>query len=188
MEILEKLADFLRQRNSIDGEISNLINRPSNAGHLSEFIAAQIFGIELMPSAANKGLDGYFVGDVLSRRSVDVKYRSKQDGTLSVSDNPGADFLLVLTGPRSPAISSRGTSYPFLIEAVYLFDYHSLVSKLRQKGLKFGNAMSVSQDLWIGAEIYPNQRSKLLTLSGKQREMLALFGSKALYANSPRKE
>ena len=48
---LARTAALLRQRNAIDAELARLIQRPMTSGHLGEWIAAQVFGIELEASA-----------------------------------------------------------------------------------------------------------------------------------------
>lgn len=57
---LERLAALLRQRNSIDADISSLIARPALPGHIGEFIAAAVFDIQLEGSATRAGYDGVF--------------------------------------------------------------------------------------------------------------------------------
>jgi hypothetical protein len=57
---LARAATLLRERNAIDVELARLIHRPMTSGHLGEWIAAQIFGIELEESAVAAGIDGRF--------------------------------------------------------------------------------------------------------------------------------
>jgi hypothetical protein len=57
---LAQAAALLRERNAVDGELAQLIQRPMTSGHLGEWIAAQIFDIELEPSAVAAGIDGRF--------------------------------------------------------------------------------------------------------------------------------
>ena len=52
---LEPLAMFIKQRNEIDKDISEIIGRPAERGHIGEFVAAEIFGIELHESASSQG-------------------------------------------------------------------------------------------------------------------------------------
>lgn len=82
-----------------------------------------------------------------------------------------------MTGPLSGPVSSRGTTRPWVIDAVYLFDARELVADLQARGVKMGVATSVRQELWRAAEIYPIQRSRRLVLTEEQRTMLGLFGS-----------
>src|SRR5260370_21687909 len=54
---LARAAALLRERNAIDAELARLIQRPMTSGHLAEWIAAQVFDIELAASAVAAGLD-----------------------------------------------------------------------------------------------------------------------------------
>lgn len=57
---LERVAELIAERNSVDAEIGAITGRPALAGHLGEWIAAQIFDIALESSAVAKGIDGRF--------------------------------------------------------------------------------------------------------------------------------
>ncbi len=172
---LVRLSEMLRQRNLIDEQISSLIGRPATAGHITEFIASNIFGITLNESASAKDLDGYFQAGVLKGCSVNVKFQSKNDGLLNISPNAICNYYLVLTGPKTLPASSRGKRSPFLIEAVFLFDAHALVDELQRHQVKIGIATSVRKQLWEKAEIYPAANNNLLVLTAAQRDYLALF-------------
>jgi hypothetical protein len=113
MEQLQQLAELIRQRNRIDDAIADLIGRPAEKGHISEYIAAIIFDIELCSSKTNRGADGYFRSGALAGRSVEIKYLALDEGGLLYTSKPPkylADFYLVLTGPRASAASSRAES------------------------------------------------------------------------------
>jgi len=178
VENLSQLAELLRNRNAIDAQITALIGRPATTGHLGEYIAAQIFGIALLTSASHKDIDGHFIDGPLAGRSVNIKFYPKNDGLLSVSSEGVLDYILVLAGPRSPAMSSRGQPHPAVIEGVFLFDAGKLITELKSKGIKIGVATSVRQNLWQQAEIYPTQNNRVLPLSEKQRAILAQFHEK----------
>jgi hypothetical protein len=98
------IARLLSQRNAIDDTIAAVIQRPMTAGHLGEWIAAQAFGIELEQSAVTASIDGRF-----------------RSGPLDMSESSVLDYYLVLTGPRSAALTSRGGTRPRRIDHVYLF-------------------------------------------------------------------
>ena len=51
MNELEKLSELVKNRNSIEKEISQIIQRPAFTGHLGEYIASKIFDVELNDSA-----------------------------------------------------------------------------------------------------------------------------------------
>jgi hypothetical protein len=51
--------------------------------------------------------------------------------------------------------SSRGTTLPWCIASVYLFDARQLRSEQTMRGVKRGVASSVIRQQWADAEIYP---------------------------------
>jgi hypothetical protein len=51
MEAVRAVARLVRERNEIDGEIARVMNRPALAGHLGEWLASQLFDIDLEPPA-----------------------------------------------------------------------------------------------------------------------------------------
>ena len=63
MDDLVQLAGLIRRRNQLEQEITALIQRPAQIGHLGEYIAAHIFDIMLEQSAAHKGFDHIFLFD-----------------------------------------------------------------------------------------------------------------------------
>lgn len=67
MNGLEKLVTLLSELNSIGEKISDITQRPASRGHTGEYIAAEIFDIELEESANAKGFDGRF-------RSVNISF------------------------------------------------------------------------------------------------------------------
>jgi len=134
MDELKHLAALIKRRNAIEVEITAIIGRPANIGHLGEHIAV-----------------------------------------LDITPDSPPDFYLVLTGPKSPATSSRGKTRPWLIESVYLFDAASLLNQLKARGMKIGIATSMTQTLWDKSEIYPVQNNGQLVLSEEQCAYHALF-------------
>lgn len=176
MEPLERLAELIRAKNSIDNEIADNIGRPTERGHVGEYIAASIFGIKLEQSAAHKGIDGRFIQEKLAGMTVNIKWYGKREGLLDINPSLLPDFYLVMTGPKSGAISSRGTTRPWIISSVFLFDAHELVRMLKARGIKIGIATSVRGQMWEDAEIYPVQRNNKLVLASDQKRQLALFG------------
>jgi len=61
MNDLERLAALIRDRNSIERSIASITGRPALTGHTGEYIAANIFDIQLVESASEKGIDGHFM-------------------------------------------------------------------------------------------------------------------------------
>ncbi len=171
MNAMKRVAGLIQERNRIDAELSACIGRPALTGHLGDWIAAQVFGIELEESATTKGVDGRFADG----RTVNVRWYLKQEGLLDLREE-GPDLYLVLTGPKAPAASSRGTVRPMVVDAVYLFDGPAVVAGLRAGGRKIDIASSVRAELWEAAEIYPRHNPEF-TVTDEQRELLALLGS-----------
>jgi hypothetical protein len=174
---MRRVAGLLRDRNLIDEEIGAITNRPMTSGHLGEWIASQVFGIQLEPSAAAMAIDGRFRSGPLQGRTVNVKWYLKREGLLDTSKSPQLDYYLVLTGPAAAAVSSRGATRPWCIEAVFLFDARQLRAEQTQRGVKQGAASSVLKRQWLAAEIYPSASNPFLPVSHEQAGLLALFRS-----------
>ena len=172
---LQSLASLIGHRNEIDRQVSAIIGRPAHTGHIGEFVAARIFDIRLAESASQRGIDGHFAGGGLAGKSVNVKKYSKDDAILDINADGIADFYLVLTGARSPATSSRGTTHPWTIQSVFLFDGPELVRRLKVFGVKLGVATSVRRHLWDEAEIYPRTSNPMLRLTSEQVSMIEMF-------------
>lgn len=177
MNDLEQLAKAIHDKNTADDEIAHIIGRPALIGHTGEYIAASIFSISLEQSAAHKGIDGRFTSGNLAGKTVNIKWYPKMESLLDISPQYLPDFYLVMAGPKAPAISSRGTTRPWLIDYVFLFDAARLVENLKSRGIKIGIATSITKQLWQEAEIYPTQRNNQLILSEEQKRSLALFGA-----------
>lgn len=175
-ERLRRLASLIRQRNDIDKEIAAAMGRPAHPGHIGDFVGAEIFDIRLHESATHKGSDGYFASGPLAGRSVNVKKYSTDQSILDIRPDALPDFFLVLTGPRTPPASSRGTTQPWTIESVFLFKAAPLVVKLRERGIKVGVATSVRRHLWDDAMIYPSPNNPALRLTPEQVSIIEMFG------------
>lgn len=132
---IEQLAEQLRSRNEIEEAVAKLVNRPMTVGHVGEWIASQILDIHLEDSAAAPAIDGHFRSGVLAGRSVNIKWYLKREGLLDMSLSREPDYYLVLAGPPTPAVSSKGSTRPWRIDAVYLFDAHRLRTELEEQRL-----------------------------------------------------
>jgi hypothetical protein len=172
---LTRIARLLTERNAIDGAIASIIDRPMTSGHLGEWIAAQVFDIELERSATTAAIDGRFCSGPLQGQTVNVKWYLKQEGLLDISESPALDYYLVLTGPRSSLLTSRGGTRPWRIDHVYLFHAPTLLAEQRSRGVKTGVAASVLKRHWTSAEIYPDRFNPRLPLSDRQIRLLELF-------------
>jgi len=171
-----RLAELIRRRNEIEIQITGIIKRPAQIGHLGEFIASRVFKIELARSASQRGSDGTFSSGTLSGRSVNIKWYSMDEGIIALDRESVPDYYLVLAGPRHPPVSSRGQTRPWLISSVYLFERPELIKSLREGGVKISVATGVRKKFWESAEIYPEQRNRELVLSEEQRKSLEFFG------------
>ncbi len=175
MNSLAQLAEVIHKRNLVEQEITAIIGRPAVIGHIGEFIASKVFNIALGHSASQKSIDGHFCDGPLNGCTVNVKWYSVMDGLLAITPEALPDYYLVLTGPKTPAMSSRGRVRPWTIQYVFLFQAQALVDGLSQRGIKFSVATSVRQEFWDRAEIYPGSRNDVLSLSEVQRAALLLF-------------
>ncbi len=146
MNELERLAELLTKKRQIDSDISSIIRRPSLPSHIGEFIASRIFGIKLEVSATAKGIDGVFVEGPLNGKTVNVKLYGKQEGILDVTTHSLADYYLVLTGPKSPPVTSRGATRPLVIDHVNLFEMRTLVKSLT-RALKYTHTVVFHYEL-----------------------------------------
>ncbi len=162
---MKRIAELLRERNAVDAEIAAIMHRPMASGHLGEWIASQAFGIELEPTATAAAIDGRFRSGPLQGRTVNIKCYPKREGLLDMSESDQLDYYLVLTGPPSDAVPSRGGSRPWCIEAVFLFDARQLCAERIERGVKRGIAASVLKRQWTAAEVYPADRPHRIQVS-----------------------
>lgn len=176
IEKLKGLSRLIQTRNEVAAEITAVINRPAQLGHIGDYIAAEIFNITLERSASTKSIDGFFCDGALKDRSVNVKWYAKQEGLLDITLDAPPDYYLVLAGPRAPAGSSRGDVRPWVITSVHLFDATALIAALQQRQIKIGVATSVRNHYWDAAEIYPQHNNTIYKPTALQRDMLSLFG------------
>ena len=174
-EELRRIANLLDKRNRIDGEIAARIGRPMTSGHLGEWIAAEIFDVELEKSASAAARDGHFRSGPLQGRSVNIKWYLQREGILDLTSPLMPDEYLVMTGPARAATSSQGGTRPWRLDSVYLFDATGLRDDLLARGRMVGTASSVRTALWAQAEIYPKPASSRLVLKEDQVEALKLF-------------
>jgi hypothetical protein len=151
-ELTQRVADLLRERNTIDASIAEIVGRPVTCGHLGEWVASRIFDIQLEQAASTAGIDGRFASGPLQGHTVNNKWYMKHQGLLDTTESAALDYYLVLTGPPSPAGSSRGTTRPRCIQFAYLFDARWLRAQQEIRGVKRGlqryqAAMGRSPDL-----------------------------------------
>lgn len=173
---LERLAALLRQRNETEVEITRIIGRPAQIGHIGEFLAAAIFEIELEGSATTTGHDGRFRDGPFAGKTVNVKFYGRREGLLDINLNHVPEYFLVLAGPAGAAVSSRNQTRPWIVSEVFLFAGPPLIDRLRARGVRIGIATSVRQSEWDAARIYPASPDAPLPITPQQERALALFG------------
>lgn len=100
-EDVREIALLVRERNVIGEKIAGVIKRPMAAGHLGEWIAAQVFDIDLETSAVTATIDGRFRFGPLRGRTVNMKSYLKCKGLIDITESSALDYYLVLTGPAS---------------------------------------------------------------------------------------
>ncbi len=179
MDDLAHLAQLVNKRNLVEQQITALIGRPAEIGHIGEYIASKVFHIALEQSASHKSIDGHFLDGLLKGCTMNVKWYAFREGILDITPDSLPDYYLVLTGPNSSAMTSRGRTRPWTIERVFLFQASSLVAELKRAGVKIGIATSVRRDMWEKAEVFPASRNGPLLLSEVQRAALLLFAPAA---------
>jgi hypothetical protein len=99
----------------------------------------------------------------------------KHQGLLDTTEHAALDYYLVLAGPPSPAGSSRGTTQPWCIHSVYLFDARRLRTEQLARGVKLGIASSVTKQQWLSVQVYPPTGASPLPLTREQADLLRLF-------------
>ena len=193
MSDLEQMASLLARHNVIDEEIADLTNRPAIRGPVGEWIAHKIFRVKLENSRSKRCIDGCFTDGPLAGKTVNVKWYGKREGLLDI--NPACfparfparlDYYLVMTGPKAPAVDSRGQTRPWVITEVFLFDARVLVGQFRKQKRRLGVAAYVRKHEWEEARVYPEAAaSARLTLTDAQREELKLFAETKRSGSSP---
>ncbi|HXM59929.1 MAG TPA: hypothetical protein VN950_03665 [Terriglobales bacterium] len=165
-----RLAALLQKRNEIDAQIAGLIGRPSLLGHIGEWIAAAIFGINLNDSAIHQGFDGHFTGPPFEGRTVNAKLYGIRQNLLDMKEvgQPQPDFYLAMTGPRDLVTSSRGCHRPCVVREVFLFETEPLLQRLIGQ-VKIGTSTSLREKEWEAARIFPEfNKSTPMTLRRDQ--------------------
>ena len=167
------LARLLRERDEIDQRIAGLTGRSARPGDVGEFIAAQIFDIELAGTAVQAGHDGQFRSGPLKGHTVNIKMYGNAAAGIDISPH-GCDHYLVLSGP--PRKASAVQHHPWSIAAVYLFDAPRLLAEFARRGVRVGIATSLRAADLVAAQLHPVPAPDApLELTEEQRALLALF-------------
>jgi hypothetical protein len=171
MPDLERLAELVKIKNNADTALAELIGRPSSPGNIGEFVAAEVFAVQLMTSGSHPGYDGTFTTGPLADKTVNIKTYSRHESVLDISPHP-CDYYLVLTGPVGQA-----RVLPWVIDSVFLFQREELLEALTARGVKIGVASSIRKADWEAARIFPPPSAPRLQLAQSQLAQLALFSS-----------
>ena len=181
---LTDLARAVHKKNRADARVARLMAKQALPGHFGEFVAAMVFQIRLCRTANQKAFDGVFRGGALDGKTVNIKYKTKHDRLLNLKNEGEVrpDYYLVMTGPKKRAKPPPGEIRSWVIESVFLFDARALVCELKALNPRktIGVAAGVPVDLWKKAMIYPDGVSPLLSVTGDQRDRLALFSAAAV--------
>lgn len=151
-ETLRQLAALLRTRDDLDARIAALTGRSARPGDVGEFIAAQVFDIELAETAVQAGYDGVFRSGPLAGKTVNVKIYGDAFTGIDISPH-SCDFYLVLSGPPRPPGAVR--HHQWRISAAYLFDARVLLDTLTSRGVKIGVATSLRRADVEAAQVFP---------------------------------
>lgn len=175
MDRLSNLSKLLKGHNSTGKKISEYIgDKPMNTGNIGEFIASQIFNIQLHEDRSHKGSDGYFLSGPLENKTVNIKWYTGRENIISLKtgdDKP--EYYLVMTGPKKRDVDK---SRPLIICSVFLFETGKLEDRLEKNGVTIRrNATSVKNELWVEAEIYPANTNTTLPLDADQKRALSMF-------------
>lgn len=170
---LHRLFALLDARDDLDARIAALTRRSARQGDIGEFIAAQVFDIELAATATQAGYDGRFRSGPLIGRSVNVKTYGDAFGGIDISPHP-CDFYLLLSGPPRP--SGNVQHHQWRISAVYLFESLRLLETLAARGVRIGIATSIRRQDLKDAQIFPAVGENApLRLTSEQMALLSLF-------------
>jgi hypothetical protein len=176
MSNLKHLAELLHARNTVESNIANLLGNGVNQSTVGEYIAANIFGITLIPSGRHTEFAGIFANQPLLGKTVDVQWYPRREGFLNVHSEPAPDYYLVLAGPKQESSTARALVNPWVINSVHLFDGRELLNALRERGVQIGSHTSVINQLWERVELFPTPHNNRLLLTAEQRQLLQLFG------------
>lgn len=171
-----RVATLLQQRNAVDAEIASIIGRPTEMGHVGEYLASLFFDIELNRSAVQAGHDGRFRAGPLAGKSVNVKWYAKHENVLDINLAHVPDHYLVLTGPSATTATSRGTSRPWLMQQAFLFEAAPLIARLRARGVEINVATSVTRDEWNRARVLPGEFHPNFRLSEDAARLWRMLG------------
>ncbi len=175
MANLNRLAELLRARNTVESNLANLLGDSVSLSSVGEYITATLFGIMLVHSPQHGEFAGIFNHDPLIGKTVDVQWYPHREGTLNIHTDPPPDYYLILAGPKQEPGTARALVNPWLIKSVHLFETQALLIALRERGVQIGSHTSVMNQFWERAEIFPEQRNMALVLTNEQRQALTLF-------------
>lgn len=175
MSDLARLAELLHARNTVESNIANLLNCSANLSSVGEYIAANIFGITLIPSAQHSEFEGIFAHGQLAGKTVDIQWYPRREGFMNIHPQRSPDFYLVMAGPRQESSTTRALVNPWLITSVHLFESSELLAALHERGVQIGSHTSIINQFWERSEIFPQLHNQSLLLTDEQRQLLQMF-------------
>ena len=92
MDELKTLGELIKTKNDIETQISQIIGRPAEKGHIGEFIAGKIFDLKLHEDATKRGNDGVFRSGPLAGKNVNVKLYGKRENILDFNPKDPAEY------------------------------------------------------------------------------------------------
>src|SRR5258707_3730228 len=137
MNNLPRLAELLKARNTVEGNIANLIEHPVNIASVGDYIASVIFGITHTESAQKAIYDKFSYGP-LAGHTVDVQWHTRREGDLSLRTDPPPDYYLVFAGPKVGSNSFHSLATPWGIKAAYLFATRELLPPFHARVVQIG--------------------------------------------------
>jgi hypothetical protein len=176
LDSVTAVARLVRERNELEGEITRIINRPAVPGHLGEWLASQLFDIDLESPDSAEAFDGRFASGPLATRTVNIEWIGKRDEDLDLTSSRPVDFHLVFTGPKALALTTKGIARPLRINGCYLFDARGREARPDARGATPGAGSSVLAQEWDAAEIFPRPNNPLLPIGPETHGVLGLFG------------
>lgn len=180
---LHQLAALLRDRDALDAKIARLTGRSARQGDIGEFVAAQVFDIELAENPVQAGHDGTFRSGPLAGRTVNVKTYGDAFAGIDISPH-SCEFYLVFSGPRRAV--GAVTHHRWQVSAAYLLDTRRLRETLTGRGVKIGTATSIRKADLEAARIFPDSNPNApLRLASEQVALLSLFAESPSDASSP---
>jgi len=169
--LLRRLSDLLHDREVIDTAIEQITSVPGGDERTIQWVASEIFDIELDLSRPSTGLVGTFQSGRLSGHTVEVRSQRTCCDVLDTKGSITCEYCMVLAGPRRHDLPTSIRA-PWNIDSVYLFEMQQVH---RERGASLAPEPTVDALQWRAAEIYPSARNSILLVNPVQAAQLQLF-------------